>query len=279
MKPSPKAQPKASVIVPCYNQARYLPMTLDSIWFQDYPEVEIIAVDDGSPDDTAAVLRAYQNAIDTETVSFAAHLDELTGEVLRTHHPRYPQAGRELRVITHEKNRGLSAALNTGFAAATGELVTFIASDDLLLPNMLAELSGLMADTGADFAYADMHIVDDAGNILRRFSLPDYSFEACFGHWYLCGICKLYRRELHERFGWFREDLTVQDHEMHLRFAMNGAKFVHSPKVLANARIHAGERLRDNHSSANKQRLYRESSDLVRLARAHLSKQLARHGG
>lgn len=262
---------KASVIVPAYNQARYLPMTLDSIWFQDYPEVEIIVVNDGSPDDTAAVLAAYQKAVETESVSFAAHLDELTGEVLRTHHPRYPQAGRELRVLTHEKNRGLSAALNTGFQAATGELCTFIASDDLLLPNMLAELSALLTATGADFAYADMHIVDDAGNILRRFSLPDYSFEACFCHWYLCGICKLYRRELHLRHGWFREDLTVQDHEMHLRFAMAGARFVHSPKVLAQARIHAGERLRDNHSSANKQRLYRESSELVRLARAHHS--------
>jgi len=266
---------KASVIVPCYNQAKYLPMTLDSIWFQDFPEVEIIAVDDGSPDDTAQVLDAYRQAVETETASFAAHLDELSGEILRTRHPRYPQAGRELRVISHGKNRGLSAALNTGFAAATGDLVTFIAADDLLLPNMLDELSGLLARTGADFAYADMHIVDDAGRILRRFSLPDYSFEACFCHWYLCGICKLYRRELHERHGWFREDLTVQDHEMYLRFAMNGARFVHSPKALANARIHAGERLRDNHSSDNKARLYRESADLVRLARRHYSALLA----
>jgi len=264
-----KTSVKASVIVPAYNQARYLPMTLDSIWFQDYPEVEIIVVNDGSPDDTARVLADYQNAVDNENVSYAAHLDELSDEVLRTHHPRYPQAGRELRVLTHETNRGLSAALNTGFAAATGELCTFIASDDLLLPSMLSDLAALLQSSGADLAYADMHIVDDLGNILRRFSLPDYSFEACFCRWYLCGICKLYKRELHERHGYFREDLTVQDHEMYLRFAMNGARFVHSPKVLANARIHAGERLRDNHSNTNKARLYRESADLVRLARAH----------
>lgn len=262
---------KASVIVPAYNQARYLPMTLDSLWFQDYPEVEIIVVNDGSPDDTAEVLEAYRRAVESETVSYASDLDEATGEVLRTRHPRYPQAGRSLRVITHERNRGLSAALTTGFQAATGELCTFIASDDLLLPNMLRELSTLLESTGADFAYADMHIVDDAGNILRRFSLPDYSFEACFCHWYLCGICKLYKRSLHERHGYFREDLTVQDHEMYLRFAMGGARFVHSGNVLAQARIHAGERLCDNHSSANKARLFRESSELVCLAREHLA--------
>lgn len=266
---------KASVIVPAFNQARYVAMTLDSIWFQDFAEVEIIVVNDGSSDDTAQVLEDYRDAVENESVSFAAHLDELSGEVLRTHHPRYPQAGRELRILTHEANRGLSAALNTGFQAATGELCTFIASDDLLLPSMLSDLSALLAATGADLAYADMHIVDDAGNILRRFSLPDYSFEAAFCHWYLCGICKLYKRELHERFGYFREDLTVQDHEMYLRFAMSGARFVHSPRVLASARIHAGERLRDNHSGANKARLYRESSDLVRLARAHLAAQKA----
>lgn len=269
---------KASVIVPAYNQARYLPMTLDAIWFQDYPEVEIIVVNDGSPDDTARVLADYARAVADETASYASGLDEASGEVLRTLHPRYPRVGRELRVITHETNRGLSNALNTGFQAATGELCTFIASDDLLLPSMLSDLAALLHETGADFAYADMHIVDDPGNILRRFSLPDYSFEACFCNWYLCGVCKLYRRELHEAHGYFREDLTVQDHEMYLRFAMNGARFIHCPKVLANARIHAGERQRDNHSSANKARLYRESSELVRLARAHLEKTpSARH--
>jgi glycosyltransferase involved in cell wall biosynthesis len=264
---------KASVIVPAYNQAQYLPMTLDSIWFQDFAEVEILVVNDGSPDNTAEVLEGYARAVASETVSYAAHFNEATGEVERVEHPRYPKAGRELRILTHERNQGLSAALNTGFQAATGELCTFIASDDLLLPSMLSDLAALLERTGADFAYADMHVVDDQGDILRRFSLPEYSFEACFCRWYLCGICKLYKRELHERIGYFREDLTVQDHEMYLRFAMNGARFVHSPKVLANARIHAAERLRDNHSSANKARLYRESSDLVRLARAHLAQR------
>lgn len=265
--------PLVSVVVPTYNQAGYLPMTLDSVWFQDYPELEIIVVDDGSPDDTRAVMADYQRRVEEETASFASDYDEARDEVLRTTHPRYPKAGRTLRLLRHEKNLGLSAALNTGFRAARGALCTFIASDDMLLPSMVSELAALLDGTGADFAYADMHIVDDAGNILRRFSLPDYSFEAAFCRWYLCGVCKLYRRALHEAHGYFREDLTVQDHEMYLRFAMNGARFVHCPKVLANARIHAGERLRDNHSAGNKARLYRESAELVLLARRHLKER------
>jgi len=138
---------------------------------------------------------------------------------------------------------------------------------------MISELAELLDKTGADFAYADQHIIDDQGRILRRFTLPDYTFEAAFCHWYLCGVGKLYKRSLHERFGLFREDLTVQDHEMYLRFAMNGAKFVRCPKVLVNLRIHDKDRLMDNHSPTNKARLYRESSDLVRLARAHLAQR------
>ena len=78
----------------------------------------------------------------------------------------------------------MGATLNTGFSAATGEYCTFIASDDILLPSAMTELA-LVLDQGYDFAYADMHIVDDAGRILRRFSLPDYSFNNAFCRWYI----------------------------------------------------------------------------------------------
>ena len=47
-------------------------------------------------------------------------------------------------------------------------------------------------------------------------------------------LCKLYKRELHDRVGYYDEQIKPQDHDMFLRFAMNGAKFVHIPKVLAN---------------------------------------------
>lgn len=263
---------KVSVVVPTYNQARYLPMTLDSIWFQDYPDIEIVVVNDCSPDDTAQAIEDYLHAVESEMTSYASDLDEATGEVKRVYHRRYPPQGRAIKVLTHEGNQGLSAALNTGFSAATGELCTFIASDDMLLPTMVSDLARLLEETGADFAYADQHIVDDQGRILRRFTLPDYTFEDAFCHWYLCGVGKLYKRSLHERFGLFREDLTVQDHEMYQRFAINGAKFVHCPKVLVNLRIHDKDRLVDNHTPQNKARLYRESSDLVRIARDHLAR-------
>ncbi|MGE4297678.1 MAG: glycosyltransferase [Desulfovibrionaceae bacterium] len=260
---------KVSIVVPTYNQAAYLPTCLDSIWFQEYPDVEIVVVNDGSPDDTAKVLDAYARGIAEDTASYAADFDEQSGEVRRVWHARYPAAGRSLVCLAHDPNQGLSAALNTGFKAATGEYCTFIASDDMLLPGMVEGLVAALEAHDADFAYADMHVVDDTGRILRRFSLPDYTFEAAFCHWYLCGVCKLYRRELHERHGYFHLDYTAQDHEMYLRFAMGGARFVHVPKVLAHVRIHDRERNKDNHSEQNVSRLFRESQELVRRARAH----------
>jgi hypothetical protein len=119
---------------------------------------------------------------------------------------------------------------------------------------MVSDLSRALAETGADFAYADMHVVDDAGRILRRFALPDYTFEAAFCRWYLCGICKLYKRELHDRFGGYDPDWVSQDHELYLRFAMGGARFTHVAKVLAHVRIHESDRKRDNHTREKESR-------------------------
>ena len=260
-----------SIVVPTYNQARYLPMCLDSLWFQDYPDLEIVVVDDGSPDDTRAVLDAYQAAVAGERTSFAANYDAATDTVERTWHARYPAAGRRLVLLRHGTNQGLSAALNTGFGAATGRLCTFLASDDLLLPTMVSDLSRALAETGADFAYADMHVVDDAGRILRRFALPDYTFEAAFCRWYLCGICKLYKRELHDRFGGYDPDWVSQDHELYLRFAMGGARFTHVAKVLAHVRIHERDRKCDNHTREKESRQFADSIALVRRARRHLA--------
>lgn len=260
---------KISIIIPSYCQAEYLPICLDSAWFQDYPDIEIIVVNDGSLDHTRDVLNNYENAVLSERVSYATHYNEKTGMVERCEHFRYPHEGRELRIIHHDGNKGLSEALNTGFKAATGELCTFIASDDLFLPSAMSELAYALYKYEADFVYGDMHVVDDAGRILRRFELPDYSFEASLCHWYLLGICKLYKRELHNQVGFYDTSIAPQDHDMYLRFAMAGAKFFHVPKVLAHVRIHDKDRQVINHTPDQWSRLFEESKQLVQKARLH----------
>lgn len=98
--------PKISVVIPVYNSAKYLRECLDSICNQSFSDWEIIAVDDGSPDESPAILDEYAN--------------------------------RENRIhVIHKKNGGVSAARNDGLMAATGDYVLFVDSDDWLDLNAL----------------------------------------------------------------------------------------------------------------------------------------------
>lgn len=262
---------KVSVVVPTYNQARYLPACLDSLWFQDHPDLEIVLVDDGSTDGTGAVIRDWLAHRETDQTSFASCYDPGQDVLERVHHPRYPEEGRSITVITFERNRGLAAALNAGFRTCSGEACTYVPSDDWCTPQMFSELARALEEGPADFAFADMLIVDDAFRVLRRFDLPDYSFERSFADWYLCGDAKLYRRTLHERHGYYNETLLAHDHELFQRFAMGGARFVHVPKALFAKRDHSSGREVHIHAPENWKRLIGESKRIVMAARQWLA--------
>jgi glycosyltransferase involved in cell wall biosynthesis len=94
-----------SVIIPTYNRGWILAEAIDSVLAQDYSDYELIVVDDGSTDATAAVLDAY---------------------------------GSRIRVC-RQNNRGVSAARNAGIGAASAELIAFLDSDDLWLPSKLGQ--------------------------------------------------------------------------------------------------------------------------------------------
>ena len=98
-----------SIIVPVYNAANYLPRCLDSIFGQDYPDYEVIVVDDGSTDDSPAICRRYAEQ-----------------------HP-------SMQLIVRS-NGGPSAARNTGLQAAQGDWIAFIDSDDEVHPHYLTAL-------------------------------------------------------------------------------------------------------------------------------------------
>ena len=108
---------KLSIIVPIYNVAPYLRKCVDSLLVQDISDYEIILVDDGSTDDSGAI---------ADELVHAFSLSPLASRL-------------QLRVI-HQSNAGLSAARNTGIAAATGDYIMFVDSDDYWQENVLGEL-------------------------------------------------------------------------------------------------------------------------------------------
>jgi glycosyltransferase involved in cell wall biosynthesis len=266
------------VVVPTRNQAEYLPACLDSIWFQEYAPLEIIVVADPSEDDTSGVLAAYREAVAGEMVSHARRLDAATGDIARKEHPRYPAQGRTLRIVENADPRGQTGCYNQGLELARGEYFTYVASDDTLYPHMVSSLAAVLEDREADFAYSDMLIVDDQGRVEREFRLPDYSFQASFCDWYLCGVSKLYRRSLHEAHGPFDPAWAANDHECYLRFALGGARFAHLGRLLYAVRSHR-DRAVGAHEPERFTRLLKESGLLVQRARQALEQGLVRDHG
>ena len=126
-----------SFIIPVYNVAPYLRKCVDSLLNQDYNDYEIILVDDGSTDNSGAICDEYasRSFVNSFTHSFVP-----------------------IRVI-HQPNAGLSAARNAGIAAATGEYICFVDSDDYWQPNVLASLMEQVQREQLDVLRFDYHNV------------------------------------------------------------------------------------------------------------------------
>ncbi|MDR1584096.1 MAG: glycosyltransferase family 2 protein [Prevotellaceae bacterium] len=105
---------KVSMIMPCYNKARFLDVMLESIANQVYGNIELIAVDDASTDDTSKVLRSWERC--------------------------FEKRGYTLKIISRDVNGGPTAAINTGLKFIEGEYVCFPDADDWLHPEFVSAL-------------------------------------------------------------------------------------------------------------------------------------------
>ena len=164
-----------SVIVPIYKVEKYLKKCVDSLLVQTYKNLEIILVDDGSPDNCSVICDQY------------ALMDS------------------RVKVI-HQKNSGLSAARNTGIKIAKGEFIAFVDSDDYIAPNMYEEMFKLISRADAELAICNVQKVDEKGKILdsdwtveSRVYDKKEIFQKLNGLnavYYITAWNKLYRREL-----------------------------------------------------------------------------------
>ncbi len=122
-----------SVIIPTYNYGRFLSEAVDSALVQSYPALEIIVVDDGSTDDTPRIVSAYGDRICT----------------------------------IRQDNQGVGAARNAGMAAARGEYIAFLDSDDIWKPEKLErEIALFEADPGLGLVHCGAESFDNAGKTL-----------------------------------------------------------------------------------------------------------------
>lgn len=122
--------PLISVIVPIYNVERYLCCCLDSIVKQTYKNIEVILVDDGSPDSCPQIC------------------------------DRYAKIDGRIKVV-HQQNGGLAHARNVGIANSRGEYVTFVDSDDVVALNYVECLFQSVCESGADISIATFHTFEN----------------------------------------------------------------------------------------------------------------------
>lgn len=184
--------PAVSVVIATYNYGRYLGSALASVQAQTFEDFEVLVVDDGSTDDTAAVVQSY--------------LSDRRVRYLRTDH------------------RGQPRAKNVGIRAARAPLIAFLDADDLWLPTKLQrQIQLLENEPAAGVVHAPRRLIDEAGWELE-YDSPDLPrgqvLESLFVNNFVCFSAAVVRRRVFERVGLFDEQLPLAiDYDLWLRAA------------------------------------------------------------
>ncbi len=135
-----RGAPLVSVVIPMYNAAAYLQDCLDSVLAQTYKNFEVIAVDDGSPDNCAEIISACQD-------------------------PRVK--------LVQQRNRGLAGARNTGICRASGDYIAFLDSDDMWRPEKLEmHVAHLRANPSVGVSYSASQFMDESGELMSIGQTP-----------------------------------------------------------------------------------------------------------
>lgn len=227
-------QPKVSIVIPAYNASNYLAEAIDSALAQTYKNIEIIVVNDGSPDDGA-----------TEKIALSY--------------------GSKIRYFSKE-NGGSSSALNCGIANMTGDWFSWLSHDDMYYPNKLQAEIDYLNSLDIDFnnndelkrhiIFAAADIIDANGKIVRKttskdliktdkkINQPESSLrliaEPTQDGFHGCSC--LIHKDAFAECGVFDEKLRlVNDMDMWFRFYCNNYKIHFIPLSLVKGRVHASQ--------------------------------------
>lgn len=216
---------KITLVTPTFNSAATIRDTLESIQFQDYPNLEHIIIDGGSKDETLNIVSEY------------------------------PQVSK----VISEPDRGLYDAMNKGVCQASGDVVGILNSDDFYThPRVISRVAAMLKKTGSDTLYADLEYVDpvDTNRVVRSWKAGVFHPANFHRGWMPPHPTFFVRRHLYEQFGLFDISLRFSaDYELMLRFLLkNNVSTCYLPEVLV--RMRAGGA--SNASLRNRLRANRE---------------------
>lgn len=199
--------------MPCYNASAFLSDSIMSCIHQTYTHWELIIVDDGSTDDSLAVVKRYESD--------------------------------KIRVYT-QPNSGACAARNKALSLVKGAYVKFLDADDLLAPDCLEKQFAQIQTLAANqIPFGDYNFIDIANNVLFEYTF-DLTEELTINqpyffskHWEILISCPLHRKEHIMSIEGFDESLARgQEFDLHFRLALSGVEFVYCPLQTFSYRSH-----------------------------------------
>lgn len=210
--PTTKGLPKISLVTPVLNQKTFIDQAMQSVFAQDYPELEYIVMDGGSVDGTVNVIESN---------------------------------GHHLAYFESSADKGQADAINRGFAHATGDIMGWLNGDDLLLPGTLRYVADFFeANPEVDVIYGDRIVIDANGYEINRWKLPGHSDYILSWVDYIPQETLFWRRSLWDKSGAHLDTSFhfAMDWDLLVRFRECGAHFRHLPKYLGAFRTHAQQK-------------------------------------
>jgi glycosyltransferase involved in cell wall biosynthesis len=203
-----KMLPRISVVVPSFNQAKYLELTLCSILDQNYPGLELIVIDGGSKDESPEIIRKYEQ---------------------------------HMKFWCSEPDGGHPEGLIKGFSHATGEILCFLNSDDLFEPGALREVGEYFhKHPDVDVVYGDALWIDADGKSLRRQKeIPFNRFIWMYTYNYIPGMSTFWRRTIYDRVGGITVTYRLSfDADLWIRFSDAHGKIKHVARQWSGMRFY-----------------------------------------
>lgn len=194
---------KLSVIVPAYNVESFLRECVESILKSDYENLEVVVVDDGSTDATPQVA------------------DDLAKEYEKVQ-------------VIHQENAGLSAARNTGIDSTESELIAFVDSDDLIMPDAYSKMAASLKKSGSGFVVGAVHRFDsekewapwfvEEAHTVDRYGITGQEFAPIL--WNVFAWSKLFDRQYFNEIGArFPVGMLYEDQEISAKLYLEGGRF------------------------------------------------------
>jgi glycosyltransferase involved in cell wall biosynthesis len=206
---SPHVLPVVSIVTPSRNQAQFVERTIKSVLDQNYPNLEYIFQDGASADGTNLIVEKYRL---------------------------------QLKQIESCQDTGQANAINRGFRHATGDILAWLNSDDILLPGTIAYVVNFfLKHPEVDVVYGHRIIIDEHDQEIGRWILPPHDQNILIWIDYIPQETLFWRRQIWEKAGGHIDESYhfALDWELLLRFRDVGAKFIRLPRFLAAFRAHS----------------------------------------